>query len=70
MLIERAIENQIFMMGVNRIEVDGNDLAYVKGSLAEAPNEEIVPPVLSIEGFDVYDVDETKTGQIARNYQH
>jgi omega-amidase len=63
LLVARAIENQMFMIGVNRIGIDGNGLVYVKTSLVVAPNGEIVPPVSSSEEFDIYDIDETKTAQ-------
>jgi predicted amidohydrolase len=63
LLVARAIENQMFIIGGIRIGVDGNGLAYVKSSLVLAPNGEIVPPVSSSEEFDIYDVDETKTAQ-------
>jgi omega-amidase len=33
----RAIENQCFVVGVNRVGIDGNDLVYSGGSLAVSP---------------------------------
>jgi omega-amidase len=59
LLVARAIENQMFMIGVNRIGVDGNGAIYVKSSLVVAPNGEIITPVSSGDEFDVYDFDET-----------
>lgn len=59
LLVARAIENQFHMFGVNRIGTDGNGLAYEKGSLAVAPNGEVLAPVVAGEELDVYDVDPT-----------
>jgi omega-amidase len=63
LLIARAIENQLFMIGVNRIGVDGNGLSYVKSSIVVAPNGEIVRPVFSGEELDIYDIDETNSAR-------
>lgn len=63
LLVARAIENQMFMIGVNRIGVDGNGLTYVKSSLIVAPNGEIISPVSSSEEFDIYDIDETRAAK-------
>ena len=63
LLVARAIENQMFMIGVNRIGEDGNGLSYVKSSLVVAPNGEIIHPVSAGDEFDVYDFDETMTMQ-------
>jgi omega-amidase len=61
LLVARAIENQMFMIGVNRTGVDGNGLNYVKSSLIVAPDGEIITPEFSSEEFDEYDIDESKT---------
>lgn len=57
LLVARAIENQFFMLGVNRIGVDGNGLAYEKSTLAVAPDGSILKPVMAGEELDIYDID-------------
>lgn len=37
LLTARAIENQCYMVGVNRVGSDGNDLRYVGGSIVVSP---------------------------------
>lgn len=40
LLIARAIENQCYVVGVNRVGIDGNKLVYSGGSSAISPNGE------------------------------
>jgi len=63
LLIARAIENQMFMIGVNRIGVDGNGLRYVKSSMVVAPDGEVIAPVSSNDELDVYDIDESSSAK-------
>lgn len=42
LLRARAIENQCFAIGVNRVGVDGNDVAYAGGSVAFGPEGEVL----------------------------
>lgn len=42
LLIARAIENQCFVIGVNRSGIDGNDLKYAGGSIVIDPNGEVL----------------------------
>ncbi len=49
----RAIENQVFFIGVNRIGIDGNGLEYEKSSMiinpeGEPVSEEVVNDIISI----------------------
>lgn len=54
----RAIENQVFMVSVNRIGVDGNDTTYIKGSKVINPSGVILDPANSDgEEMDIYDFD-------------
>ncbi|MBS1651235.1 MAG: amidohydrolase [Bacteroidetes bacterium] len=42
LLIARAIENQCFVVGVNRVGVDGNDINYCGNSMVVNPKGEII----------------------------
>lgn len=57
LLVARAIENQYFVFGVNRIGTDGNGLQYVKSSMAVAPDGEVLAPVVAGEELDIYEID-------------
>ena len=46
LLQARANENQVYVIGVNRVGVDGNQLEYVESSYAFAPDGSIVNPVV------------------------
>jgi omega-amidase len=56
LLQARAIENQSFMVGVNRIGTDHNNLSYVKSSVVFDPLGEEVPVELSYKNMDVLDL--------------
>ncbi|MBN1181265.1 MAG: amidohydrolase [Bacteroidales bacterium] len=45
LLISRAIENQCFCLGVNRVGTDGNGLKYIGGSVVIDPMGEIVKEI-------------------------
>jgi predicted amidohydrolase len=56
LLKARAIENQIFIIGVNRTGIDGNDLEYADSSCAYDANGELIPS--SSEGnMHIYEID-------------
>lgn len=57
LLVARAIENQLYMLGVNRIGSDGNRLTYEKSSCVVAPDGTLLEPVLAGEELDIYDLD-------------
>lgn len=57
LLKARAIENQLFVIGVNRTGIDGNGLEYVKSSQVINPNGELLNPVISEGELDIFDVD-------------
>lgn len=61
LLVARAIENQMFMIGVNRIGNDGNGLAYEKSSLIVTPDGQVMKPVIAGEELDIYEVDATES---------
>lgn len=57
LLVARAIENQLYMLGVNRIGIDGNGLVYEKSSFVVAPDGTVLEPALADEELDIYDLD-------------
>lgn len=57
LLVSRAIENQFFMLGINRIGTDGNGLVYQKSSLAVAPDGKVLSPEFSSAEIDIYEID-------------
>jgi len=57
LLVARAIENQFFMLGVNRIGTDGNGLCYEKSSLVVNPYGKVLNPIVSSNEMDVYELD-------------
>ncbi len=57
LLQARAIENQIFMVGVNRIGRDGNGLEYEKSTYIYDANGQRLKPLLSEPEIDVFEID-------------
>lgn len=57
LLTARAIENQSFVLGVNRIGVDGNGLRYEKSTLAFGPDGSPLEPLSAQGELDVYEID-------------
>lgn len=53
LLRARAIENQVFMVGVNRTGVDGNGIIYARSSKVYGPYGEIVPPEIIQGALDI-----------------
>lgn len=68
LLKARAIENQIFIVGVNRSGVDGNGLQYVKSSQVLNPNGEPLSSVISDSEFDVFDIDPEYIGKFKQTF--
>ena len=57
LLQARAIENQCFMVGVNRIGVDGNGVEYEESSAVFTPDGIRMSPSASSEVVDIYDIE-------------
>jgi omega-amidase len=57
LLKARAIENQLFVVGVNRTGIDGTGLGYVKSSQVINPNGELLSPVTTDVELDIFDID-------------
>lgn len=68
LLKARAIENQIFVAGVNRTGVDGKGLEYTKSSQVINPNGELLVHVFSEEQLDVYDIDQSFISQFRQSF--
>lgn len=51
LLQARAIENQAFVLGVNRTGVDGNEIAYSGDSMAFAPDGSLITEMVRGEGL-------------------
>ncbi len=56
LLQARAIENQSFMVGINRTGTDGNKLRYVKSSVVFGPIGEKLIPNHSFRDLDIFDL--------------
>lgn len=56
LLQARAIENQVYVIGVNRIGVDGNGLEYERSSVVVNPNGELIEPLLTEGEMDIYEI--------------
>lgn len=68
LLKARAIENQLFMIGVNRTGVDGNGLEYIKSSQVINPNGELLCPVISEGELDIFDIDPEYIGKFKQTF--
>ena len=56
LLKARAIENQTFVIGVNRIGLDGKDLEYEHSSVIVNANGEFIDPSLTEGEMDIYEI--------------
>jgi predicted amidohydrolase len=60
LLIARAIENQCYVIGVNRVGNDGNGIAHCGNSLVINPRGEIISQIpLNQEGIYTTEIDKT-----------
>ncbi len=57
LLQSRAIENQFFMIGVNRTGIDGNGLLYNQSSVIYDPLGAVVNPMFTDKQYSIYDID-------------
>jgi omega-amidase len=56
LLQARAIENQLFMAGINRTGIDGNNINYIKSTYVFDPLGEKMNPLHSFSDLDIYDL--------------
>jgi predicted amidohydrolase len=68
LLVARAIENQCFMFGVNRIGIDGNGLKYQKSSIAVTPDGELIEPVIPGHELDIYEIESADTSTYRNSF--
>lgn len=68
LLVARAIENQSYMIGVNRIGVDGENLRYIKSSKIVSPNGDILLPESINEEMDIYSLDKNTVAMIRKEF--
>ena len=64
----RAIENQVFMIAVNRIGTDGNGLQYVASSEIVSPYGEELKGVSLSEEVAVYEIDLGEVAQYRKEF--
>lgn len=68
LLQARAIENQAYVVGVNRIGSDGNGLAYEASSMVVNANGEIAAPVLSEGEVDIVEIQEADLANFRKGF--
>lgn len=68
LLKARAIENQVFIVGVNRTGGDAKGLEYVKSSQVINPNGELLSPVTSEDEIDIFDIDTEYIGRFKQTF--
>lgn len=56
LLNARAIENQSFMIGVNRTGIDGNGLEYEESSYVFSPNGEKLEPIMVSDNIKIFNL--------------
>lgn len=61
LLTARAIENQLFVFGVNRIGADGNNLQYEESSMVITPDGRQLKPMFEANELVVYFIDWAET---------
>jgi predicted amidohydrolase len=68
LLEARAIENQLFMIGVNRTGTDGHNLRYVKSSVVFDPSGEKIESIHSYLDMDIFDLELSKTQTVRKGF--
>ena len=56
-MVARAIENQCYVIGVNRVGIDGTQTLYGGGSLVVAPDGDVLEELNNTEGFHSFEPD-------------
>lgn len=64
----RAIENQVFLVGVNRTGMDGNGLAYEKSTQVINPNGDALECIFSQDQLDVFEIDSLFTVKFKQTF--
>lgn len=68
LLKARAIENQVFMVGVNRTGVDGNGLEYQRSSQVINPNGDLLEPLFSEDEMDLFEITPSFISQFRQSF--
>lgn len=68
LLKARAIENQVFMIGVNRTGIDGNGLEYVESSAIYNANGDKLEPYDTFKDMQLFDVDTNWTKMYRKRF--
>jgi omega-amidase len=68
LIVARAIENQFYMFGVNRVGSDGNGLVYEKSTLVVSPDGFLHKPLVEGMEIDVYDIDIEDTARYRADF--
>ncbi len=68
LLKARAIENQVFMVGVNRIGTDGNGLDYEKSSQVVSPYGEVLQGTKIFDEIDIFELDTTQVDEYRNSF--
>ena len=69
LLKARAIENQLFMIGVNRDGIDGNAIKYQKSSVIFSPDGERLKPLEKFNEIEIYDICFENVAKIRNNFK-
>ncbi len=68
LLKARAIENQLYTIGVNRTGADGNGLTYVESSNIFDANGESVQYLLEQKNMKIYEIDKQFTKELQQTF--
>ena len=68
LLKARAIENQMFMIGVNRVGTDGNGIYYSSMSCIINPYGELESPIFNDGALDIFEVDTKIVDQYRKSF--
>ena len=68
LLKARAIENQVYVIGVNRIGVDGNNLEYVESSIAFSPDGAEITPIATDQNLRVIEIQKATVGKCQNDF--
>jgi len=68
LLQARAIENQAFVIGVNRVGFDGNGLEYERSSVIVNANGEFIKPVFTEGELDIYEIKQQELLDFRRGF--
>lgn len=68
LLRARAIENQVFVVGVNRTGTDGKGLVYEHSSMVVDANGEVVPPIFHEGEIDIVEIHAQALANFRRSF--